>query len=179
MWVYLLLLAIPATAWGSWKAAKDYRIYGKLRAVGLVSALFMFLVPHLVLGSVMTYGIPRTPVDAIGVALGVLGLGLCLSGMVAFRSAKKSFGLDARWLTVAGPYRWSRNPQYVGWGMAFLGFALIGWTTRCLIPLILYALVVHLLVRGEEKHLERVFGDEYRAYCRRTPRYFGWRSVRL
>ncbi len=34
----------------------------------------------------------------------VLGLGLCLASMSAFRSAMKNFGLDAGMLTVAGPY---------------------------------------------------------------------------
>jgi protein-S-isoprenylcysteine O-methyltransferase Ste14 len=38
----------------------------------------------------------------------------------------------------------------------------------------LWIVIAELMVRGEEEHLERVFGDEYRAYCARTPRYLGW-----
>jgi len=29
------------------------------------------------------------------------------------------------------------------------------------------------MVRGEEEHLEMIFGDEYRKYCGQTPRYLG------
>ena len=37
----------------------------------------------------------------------------------------------------------------------------------------LWLVITHLMVRGEEEHLERTFGDEYRDYCKRTHRYFG------
>lgn len=178
MLVYLGLLAVIATAWGFWKARKDYRTHERLTAFGLISVCFMVFMPHLMLGSVMTYGMPRTPADMIGVVLVVLGLGLCLASMVAFRSAMKTLCLDGGMLTVGGPYRWSRNPQYVGWGMFFLGLALNGWSIWCLIPLTLYAIVIHLLILGEEEHLQRLFGDEYSAYCRRISRYVGWRPKR-
>lgn len=173
MFVSLVLLAFAATAWGSWKARRDYRECGKLTPFGLISLLSMYFMVHLVLGYAMTYGTPRTPLEITGVALAVLGLTLCFAAMVAFRSARKTFGLDAGMLTVGGPYRWSRNPQYIGWGMFFFGLAFYGWTIWCIIPLLLFAVVTHLLIAGEEEHLLRQFGDDYRAYCHRTPRYVG------
>ena len=33
--------------------------------------------------------------------------------------------------------------------------------------------IMHLMVRGEEEHLEAVFGDAYRRDCELTPRYLG------
>ncbi|MHC4550730.1 MAG: methyltransferase family protein [Planctomycetota bacterium] len=171
-----LLLALPLTAWGLWKARGDYRRHGKLTGFGLISLCTAFLMPHLALDAAVRYEWPRTGLDFVGVGVGVAGAALCLWALVAFRSAAKVFCLDAGRLTATGPYRWSRNPQYVGWGLILLGFALNGWTPWCLAALGLFAVVVHLLVLLEEEHLARVFGESYRAFCRTTARYLGRRA---
>ena len=38
---------------------------------------------------------------------------------------------------------------------------------------VLWLPIMHLMVRGEEEHLEKVFGDAYREYREQTPRYLG------
>jgi protein-S-isoprenylcysteine O-methyltransferase Ste14 len=77
-------------------------------------------------------------------------------------------------LVAAGPYRWTRNPMYVGvtatllgealacWSLPLLIHALCTWTTMCLFVL-LY----------EEPALARRFGESYRAYRRTVPRWLG------
>jgi len=82
-------------------------------------------------------------------------------------------------LTVTGPYRWSRNPQYVGWFLFLLGFALNDWSLWCLAALLVVAISLHLLVLVEEEHLRRVFGEPYVEFCRRIPRYVGWGRLRI
>jgi protein-S-isoprenylcysteine O-methyltransferase Ste14 len=93
--------------------------------------------------------------------------------MLSFRSAKKVLGRDPGTLTVSGPYGWSRNPQYVGWLLFLLGFAVVGWTWRCWIALAMLVAALHVLVRTEEEHLEHVFGPSYRSYRARVPRWLG------
>lgn len=94
--------------------------------------------------------------------------------------------LYARWeyrkrgkLTISGPYRWSRKPQYLGWFLFLLGFALNDWSLWCLAALFVVAISLHLLVLLEEEHLTRVFGEQYIEYRRKIPRYAGWGRLRI
>ncbi len=131
----------------------------------------MLFVPNLVLEYATTYQFPTTVLDMIGAVIGLAGITLCLASITAFRSASKVFCLDAGELTATGPYRWSRNPQYLGWILFLLGFALNDWSLWCLAALSMVAVSLHLLVLIEEEHLLRVFGEPYRQFCRRVPRY--------
>jgi protein-S-isoprenylcysteine O-methyltransferase Ste14 len=75
-------------------------------------------------------------------------------------------------LATGGVYRFTRNPMYVG-GMTVLGgIALIFTLDWLLLLMIPAALVLHLgIVSREEQYLERKFGEEYRRYKARSPRY--------
>ena len=71
----------------------------------------------------------------------------------------------------AGPYRWVRNPMYLGHLVFLAGLALL---LRSWIGLALF--VFHLFwfqrrVREDERHLEALFGEPYRAYCGRVKRW--------
>ena len=86
---------------------------------------------------------------------------------------------DVGALTQSGIYHWSRNPQYVGYLLFLLGFALTDWSIWCLAALLVVAISLHLLVLIEEEHLRRVFGEQYIDFCQRVPRYVGWGSIRI
>ncbi len=81
-------------------------------------------------------------------------------------------------LATGGIYKVSRNPIYVGLTLAFLAFTLMAWSASwvmgLLALLVTYTLVVgnHVVIRGEEAFLEAKYGDAYRAYKARVPRYF-------
>jgi protein-S-isoprenylcysteine O-methyltransferase Ste14 len=134
----------------------------------------MLFVPNLVLEYATTYEMPSTLLDLVGVLVGGAGIALCLIAVIAFRSVEKVFGLDEGKLTTAGPYRWSRNPQYMGYFLLLLGFALNDWSLWCLAALLAVAICLHLLVLVEEGHLRRIYGEQYVEFCRKVPRYAGW-----
>ena len=73
---------------------------------------------------------------------------------------------------VMGPYRYGRNPMYVGWTLICLGVSLVvnsAWPIG-LLPLVL--IHTHFLaVRKEDHELERRFASEYRLYRDRVRRY--------
>ena len=117
--------------------------------------------------------------DYFGVFVGVGGIVLCLVSVTAFQSVLKVLCIDAGKLATTGPYRWSRNPQYVGWFLFLLGFALNDWSLWCLAALLVVAISLHLLVLVEEEHLHRVFGDQYVEFQRAIPRYAGWGRLRI
>lgn len=173
MLVYFLLFALAITPVALLFARFEYRRRGSLSALGLLLIIAMFLATNLILEYATTYAMPSTVLDYIGILIGAAGLLLCLVSIVVFRSPLKVLCLESGTLTLKGPYRWSRNPQYVGWFMFVLGFALNDWSWWCLVAVTIIAIYLHLLVLVEEEHLDRIFGEQYADYCRIVPRYFG------
>lgn len=170
----LLVLSVAVSAIALWYARWEYKKSGKLSLFGLFLLFLMLFLPNLVLEYATSYRIPDSFLAWSGVAIGASGLLLCLASIVIFRSPIKVLCLDAGALTVTGPYRWSRNPQYVGWVMFVLGFALTDWSWWCLAAVLVVAVSLHLLVLVEEEHLLRVHGEPYLEFYRRVPRYFAW-----
>lgn len=76
-------------------------------------------------------------------------------------------------LVLQGPYRWTRNPMYLGMSLTYVGLAI---AFDSLVALVLLAAIVlpimqtHVIAR-EESYLERKFGEEYLAYKRRVRRW--------
>ncbi len=72
----------------------------------------------------------------------------------------------------SGPFRFTRNPLYLGLTLIYIGLLLLLNTWRSLFLLIPVWLVMHfLVVRREEAYLQRKFGDTYGGYCQRVRRY--------
>lgn len=115
-----------------------------------------------------------------GASLAILGGALAcwciLTFVVTGRGTPAPFDPPRR-LVVSGPYRFVRNPMYLG-AVLVLGGAGVYYASVWLIG---YALVflgaTHLFVRGyEEPALRASFGEEYAAYCRRTRRWWPFRK---
>ncbi|HEY1545512.1 MAG TPA: isoprenylcysteine carboxylmethyltransferase family protein [Xanthobacteraceae bacterium] len=71
-----------------------------------------------------------------------------------------------------GPYRFTRNPIYVGMMLGLVGLAVALDTLWLLPTLATFALVIRYgVVAREEAYLEREFGDVYRGYRRRVRRW--------
>jgi len=78
----------------------------------------------------------------------------------------------ARAIVVTGPYRFTRNPMYVGLTVAYVGIALLvnmAWPLLTL-PAVLIALRLFVIAR-EERHLRQAFPEAYAAYCARVRRW--------
>jgi protein-S-isoprenylcysteine O-methyltransferase Ste14 len=75
-------------------------------------------------------------------------------------------------LAGAGPYSVVRNPLYIGTFLGVLGFGFA--VEQPLLALALggaFALFYPAVVRQEEVNLARIFGERYRDYCARVPRW--------
>lgn len=76
-------------------------------------------------------------------------------------------------LVTDGVFGYTRNPLYVGVSIALCGLALIldlDWILLLIVPS--FVLLHFAVVRREERYLEQKFGDAYRHYKARVPRYF-------
>ncbi len=179
MLTFLLTLTVPVTAVSLLYVRWEYRKRDKLTLLGLALICAMFFVPNLILEYATTYQMPSNLLDYVGIFVGGFGIALCLISIAFFRSMLKTMCLDEGKLTTAGPYRWSRNPQYMGWFFFLLGFALNDWSLWCLAALLVSAVSLHLLILVEEEHLFRVFGEPYIEFCRKVPRYAGFSKERI
>jgi protein-S-isoprenylcysteine O-methyltransferase Ste14 len=75
-------------------------------------------------------------------------------------------------LIESGPYAYSRNPLYLGLTFLYIGTSL---AFRARLPLAVLPAVLWVMNAGvierEERYLERKFGDAYRDYMQRVPRW--------
>jgi protein-S-isoprenylcysteine O-methyltransferase Ste14 len=150
-------------------------------SVLFIGLLLVFL-PDRILSS--TGIVPPTEIGAwqvAGMILGAAGAALALMCIVTFVFVGK--GTPApfdppRRLVVRGPYRFVRNPMYVGAGLAVAGAALFYRS----MPLIAYAGAFLVVMHGfvmlyEEPTLRQTFEGDYEAYCRRVGRWWPkWRA---
>ena len=105
----------------------------------------------------------------VGVPLAVLGGVLALWGMIA-AGWKNTSGLRDGFVS-SGPYRFSRNPQYLGDIVLFIGMSVIANSLLVWITHLLLALVFVLAPFAEEPWLEQQYGDAYREYRKRVRRF--------
>jgi protein-S-isoprenylcysteine O-methyltransferase Ste14 len=111
----------------------------------------------------------------VGAALMVLGGLLALTCAACFivrgRGTPAPFD-PPRALVIVGPYRYVRNPMYIGGLLAWLGLGLLWRSWFVLVLTAALAVVVHLfVVLYEEPTLRRLFAADYDAYCRTVHRW--------
>jgi protein-S-isoprenylcysteine O-methyltransferase Ste14 len=100
------------------------------------------------------------------------GLPLVIAGG-ALRTWSSGIIRKNRELAVSGPYAFTRNPLYVGNFLIGLGFVImVNRPVLVAVFGILFALIYSALIREEEAVLAERFGDAYRDYLKRVPRFF-------
>ena len=111
-----------------------------------------------------------------------LGAVIALSGLLTTSAGRRALigsgtnvspSQPAVRLVTDGVFGSTRNPLYVGVSIALCGLALIldlDWILLLIAPSFL--LLHFAVVRREERYLEQKFGDAYRRYKARVPRYF-------
>jgi protein-S-isoprenylcysteine O-methyltransferase Ste14 len=150
-------------------------------ALFVKNLLFTVLVPGTVAVYVpllMAEGRPPASVWAVALSLPVFAVGAAIYAWCVWDFATFGRGTPApidapKRLVARGPYRYTRNPMYVGVLTVILGWALLFEAG----DLVIYALLVgsgfHLIVVFyEECHLHHTFGHEYDTYCVQVGRWF-------
>lgn len=117
--------------------------------------------------------------QVVAMVIGAAGAAIALWCIFTFAANGK--GTPApfdppRLLVIKGPYRFVRNPMYLGAGLALAGAALFYQSWSLLDYAGVFLLATHLFVVWyEEPTLRRTFGPEYETYCRQVRRW--WPSV--
>ena len=82
-----------------------------------------------------------------------------------------------RKFVAAGPYRFVRNPMYIGGFILLFGFGLYEQSPAIVVFTLPWLLLAHLFViLYEEPHLRATFGAAYEEYCRSVCRWLPLRS---
>jgi len=115
------------------------------KALPLIGGLFVLLGVALAFGAVRELARARTTIDPHG----------SVSAIVT-----------------SGPYRFSRNPIYVGFVCTLIGFPLAWGTVWGIFLVSVFMwLMVRLVIQHEEAYLEKKFGDQYTGYKSRVRRW--------
>ena len=99
----------------------------------------------------------------------MLGVAFLVWG-IATLGVKNSSALPDGFIA-RGPYRISRNPQYVGDFFIFSGVIIVANSELVLVTHLLTSLVFVLAALAEEPWLEVEYADQYAAYRRDVPRF--------
>jgi protein-S-isoprenylcysteine O-methyltransferase Ste14 len=76
-------------------------------------------------------------------------------------------------LITSGPYRFSRNPLYLGGNVfIFFGAALFFGSPTAFLATAIHLPLIDLFISREEKQLAREFGEEWQSYMKRVRRWF-------
>lgn len=113
----------------------------------------------------------QLPMQLLGVIVAGTGFWLVCWGyakLIRCRTALLSSSPTSH-LVTSGPYRFTRNPVYLGYTLIMIGAGLMTGNLWIVISAALTAVVTHAwIIRSEEKHLLARFGFEFECYCRRT-----------
>jgi len=106
----------------------------------------------------------------------LIGFGIDIWGTRTL-TAQQSLGAKGRIIT-EGPYRFTRNPQYVGFILIYAGIVLAAYSTWALVTGAFLVFAFLILPFSEEPWLRQQYGEEYVEYCKMVPRFVGIRSFR-
>ncbi|MFA4893853.1 isoprenylcysteine carboxylmethyltransferase family protein [Brevundimonas sp.] len=111
-----------------------------------------------------------------GLALTLIVGGLLFDGMAAGLFRRRGTAVEP-WkpttaLIIEGPYRFSRNPIYVGFAVTYVGLAIAMNSWIALILLVPCLFVVdRFVIQREERYLAAKFGPTYEAYRQKVRRW--------
>ncbi len=104
------------------------------------------------------------------------GVAVCLAGVASFRRARTTVNPlkpeSASSLVVAGIYRHTRNPMYLGFAIILLGWCVFLGSALAVIGVAAFVLFIgRFQIRPEERALRELFGAEFDAFCGRVRRW--------
>lgn len=153
------------------KSRRAYRVGVALGAVTNLTCAAQFL-SCFWRGYMGPLAVPR-PLSLLGVVLMAAGDGLFIAAFVTMKNSWRA-GIDENQrteLVTGGIYRFSRNPAFAGFDLLYLGSVLALGNLALLAAACAAVAMIHLQILEEEKHLTKMFGEDYRRYAETVRRY--------
>jgi protein-S-isoprenylcysteine O-methyltransferase Ste14 len=130
-----------------------------------------FAIP-LAIGLNQRHSIPLRPLSWPILVAGVSVLAWCvIEFYIAGRGTLAPWAPPNR-LVSSGPYRFSRNPMYVGVALILISWAVLFSSLILTVYAAIVLLAFHIrVIAGEEPSLARTFGADWQSYRTRVPRW--------
>lgn len=138
--------------------------------------IVMFGVPLIGILDFQSLGYGHWSQFLVGGLLFVLGFGIDLWGTKTL-SVQQSLGEKGEIIT-SGPYRYTRNPQYVGFIILYIGIILVTSSFMALVTGVFAIILFFITPFSEEPWLRQHYGKPYEEYCKKVPRFVGLRSFK-
>lgn len=144
---------------------KRIKIQGFLIFVSVLAVIFFY-----------KYILQSPPEKIVNIVLTVVGLLLIIAGYfwrIISRGQKAEANPDGRTLITTGLYMLMRNPMY--FGTLLIGLGVILFLFKWWVGVIFLAVYLSIYIpeiSREETKLYNLFGEAFKDYCNRTPKYF-------
>lgn len=135
-----------------------------LFALTMILLHILHLSPSLITGGVRLLGVP--------IFIAALTLSIFGSRLFKTRGANIQTFEEPTALVTDGPFRWTRNPMYLGFVLALLGIAIgLGSLIPFILVLVFLVICDHWYIAIEEKAMLLKFGTRYEAYQKQVRRW--------
>jgi protein-S-isoprenylcysteine O-methyltransferase Ste14 len=149
----------------------------KLSPLGIGPKIGIIAIPYVIIAILLTVFYPE--IFSFGPVLKmpfrIAGFVILAIGLIFYIATAKALltGLRHNKLMTTGPYKYSQNPLYAVMILLIIpGLALVlnSWIilTGCIVAYLIFKMKIHT----EYEEMERIFGDEYLEYRKRTPEFF-------
>lgn len=102
----------------------------------------------------------------VGIVIYLIAFAMFIWSFYSYKAAKPEETIQG------GVYRYSRNPMYFSFMIGMLGVCFATASLWLFIVMVPFFLFTHGTILGEERYCEATYGERYRKYKARTPRYF-------
>lgn len=138
--------------------------------------MFVQLLFNLIAGGIITLGaldwnswVEPFWIRGLGGGLWLGGTALAIWAM-AVLGLKNTTGFPGEFI-LQGPYRWTRNPQYLGFMVGLLGWGMMANSPWTLLAGLVGWVPLILVPRAEEPWLLEKYGQAYQEYQQKVPRF--------
>lgn len=110
----------------------------------------------------------------IGIVVLVCGLSMTFYSFYFFKKNKTPImpGQKPTFIVMKGPYKFIRNPMYLGVATGLFGISIIfGNVLTFISPIIFFLVTNFIYVKREEKLMEQIFGKKYLDYKKKVRRW--------
>lgn len=147
----------------------------------LISPFYIFDISEQIVVDIFTFPVDLIPqpynyVGLVFIPVGFLliiwaNYALLVIGKISLRDREPM--QKPEYLVLEGPYRFSRNPLYLGALFALVGFVIV-WSSIVIafLTILVYIIFRNRFIKREEIILEEEFGDDYRDFKKRVRRWF-------
>jgi protein-S-isoprenylcysteine O-methyltransferase Ste14 len=162
----MVIMAVIITLgfWAPWIAG---------RGIGQRIPLFAWLALTLHRLGLVSFSVATPMVIGLGALIAAAGAVLRIWGTAYLGSTTVRDGqMRAGLLIAGGPYRYARNPLYLGLWLTLAALAFLMPITGALLAMVLITVFQLRLIFGEEAFLAGQLGEPYMNYLRTVPRLF-------